>query len=341
MAVALALSVGACGWAEWPPAGRRITTSAPPPQATQDAEPAPAAAAAPIPAEPPESVLVREGDTVYALSNLYQVSVRGIIEANDLKPPYRLVTGQRLLLPREVRHIVARGDSLSGIARQYGVDQTEIARLNALDPPYTIQTGRQLRVPRLPAGTPPAGAAPVSAPAPVTSAGVQSQSLPPPPPADAPQPPLPAEVPTAGAVREALETVSAPPPKAADGFVWPVRGQVVSTFGAKEKGLFNDGINIAAPQGTPVVAADGGVVVYAGNELRGFGNLVLLKHDGGWITAYAHNERLLVNRGDKVERGQRIAHVGATGNVRSPQLHFEVRRGKTPVDPRRFLSGDA
>ena len=112
---------------------------------------------------------------------------------------------------------------------------------------------------------------------------------------------------------------------------------MISSFGSKSKGLRNDGINIAAPRGAPVVAAENGVVVYAGNELRGFGNLVLIKHAGGWVSAYAHNDRLLVRRGDKVRKGQRIALVGSTGGVTSPQLHFELRKGKRARDPRKYL----
>ena len=114
-------------------------------------------------------------------------------------------------------------------------------------------------------------------------------------------------------------------------------GRVISSFGAKSKGLRNDGINIAAPRGTPVRAAENGVVVYAGNELRGFGNLVLIKHSGGWVSAYAHNEDLAVRRGDKVRKGQRIARVGSSGGVTTPQLHFELRKGKRARDPRKYL----
>jgi len=138
------------------------------------------------------------------------------------------------------------------------------------------------------------------------------------------------------AVRPAA--VPIPPPRTGQGFLWPVKGTVLSEFGAKASGLHNDGINIAAARGTPVRAADAGVIAYAGNELRGFGNLILIKHANDWITAYAHNERLLVKRGDSVRRGQSIAHVGATGNVAAPQLHFEIRRGSQAVDPRRYLS---
>jgi len=121
------------------------------------------------------------------------------------------------------------------------------------------------------------------------------------------------------------------------GFIWPVSGRVVSRFGSIGKGLQNDGINILARKGTPVRAAQNGVVAYAGNELRGFGNLLLVKHEGGWISAYAHNAELLVRTGQKVRRGQVISRVGSTGSVDKPQLHFELRRGNRAVNPERYL----
>ena len=124
-----------------------------------------------------------------------------------------------------------------------------------------------------------------------------------------------------------------PPPRGSGKFLWPVNGKVVSLFGVKEGGQHNDGINIAAPLGTPVHAADNGVVAYAGNELRGFGNLLLIRHADGWVSAYAHCDALLVKRGDEVKRGQVIARVGQTGAVSSPQLHFELRKAGTAVDP--------
>ncbi len=120
-------------------------------------------------------------------------------------------------------------------------------------------------------------------------------------------------------------------------FLWPLRGKILSGYGAKDGGLFNDGINIAARRGESVVAAGDGVVVYAGNEIRGFGNLVLIKHANGWMTAYAHNDRLLVRRGERVRRGQTIAKAGSSGGVASPQLHFEVRKGSRAVDPVKYL----
>lgn len=124
-----------------------------------------------------------------------------------------------------------------------------------------------------------------------------------------------------------------PAPRSAGKFLWPVNGKVISPFGPKDGGQHNDGINIAAPLGTPVRAAENGVVVYAGNELRGFGNLLLIRHADGWVSAYAHCDSLLVKRGASVNRGQVIARVGQSGNVTSPQLHFELRKGAQAVDP--------
>jgi murein DD-endopeptidase MepM/ murein hydrolase activator NlpD len=122
-------------------------------------------------------------------------------------------------------------------------------------------------------------------------------------------------------------------------FRWPVRGRVIAAFGPKPSGLQNDGINLAVPEGTPIKAAEDGVVAYAGNELKGYGNLVLVRHANGFVTAYANASDILVKRGEAVKRGQVIAHSGQTGNVTSPQLHFEIRKGATPVDPAQYLSG--
>ncbi|WP_428246977.1 peptidoglycan DD-metalloendopeptidase family protein [Ferrovibrio sp.] len=129
-----------------------------------------------------------------------------------------------------------------------------------------------------------------------------------------------------------------PPPRAGRTFAWPVRGRILSTFGQKPDGMHNDGINIAARAGSGVISAENGVVVYAGSEVRGFGNLVLVRHADGWITAYAHLDRVLVQKGQKVTRGQAIATVGSSGGVDQPQLHFEIRRGTQAVDPAKFLT---
>jgi len=122
-------------------------------------------------------------------------------------------------------------------------------------------------------------------------------------------------------------------------FRWPARGHIVQSFGEKG-GVKSDGINIALPEGTPVKAAENGVVAYAGNELKGYGNLVLIRHDNGFVSAYANNGDLKVKKGDAIRRGQVIATSGQSGNVTSPQLHFELRKGATPVDPMQYLSGN-
>jgi murein DD-endopeptidase MepM/ murein hydrolase activator NlpD len=123
-------------------------------------------------------------------------------------------------------------------------------------------------------------------------------------------------------------------------FAWPLRGPVISPFGAGGDGERNDGINIAAEQGTPIRAAAAGTVTYAGNELKGYGNLILIAHDDGYVTAYAHAQSMAVDRGDRVDRGQVIGAAGATGGVRQPQLHFEIRRGIRPVDPGLLLTAN-
>jgi murein DD-endopeptidase MepM/ murein hydrolase activator NlpD len=146
-----------------------------------------------------------------------------------------------------------------------------------------------------------------------------------------------AVAPQTGAV--GAEAPLAPQPAAeASGFRWPVRGRVISGFGKKPNGERNDGINLAVPEGTAVKAAEDGTVIYAGSELKSYGNLVLIRHTGGWVSAYAHNSELKVKRGDEVRRGQVIAASGMSGGVTTPQVHFELRKDAAPVDPLKHLS---
>lgn len=129
----------------------------------------------------------------------------------------------------------------------------------------------------------------------------------------------------------------APLNERASNFIWPVEGNVISRFGPKKNGLVNDGINIAAPEGEPIWAAAGGEVVYTGSEMKGYGNMVILKHNNGWMTAYGHASQILVSKGDNVKQGDLIAFVGKTGGVKQSQLHFGMREGNAPVDPERLL----
>lgn len=267
------------------------------------------------------AVTVRKGDTVYAIARRTNVSMRALIEANGLRPPYLLQIGQTLRLPAAMTHKVAKGDTLYDISRNYGVDMASLARANGLRSPYLIYPGQSLRLPS--GASAPRAVAVAKAPAPAASPSRTASASKP--------------TKTAAAAAASSKPVPAPAPRAARRFLWPVEGKVVSGFGPKGSGKHNDGINIAAAKGTPVRAAENGVVVYAGDRLKGFGNLLLVKHADGWMTAYAHNRVLKVARGDVVTRGQIIAEVGRTGSVTTPQLHFEVRQGKRAVDPVSYL----
>ena len=302
------------------------------------------------------AVIVKKGDSVYALSMRHAVSMRSIILANGLLPPFVLKIGQRIILPSEPVYRVRKGDSLSKIAESKDLSMYELVRLNALAPPYTIYAGQNLR---LPERSPPEGfknnasssgqrikiisvspnigksierKVAGAAPAPATKREKMPTWITVPKESVSKKPVI-----SKTSQRSIIRSISKPAPRAGKRFMWPVKGRVISTFGTKSKGLRNDGINIAAPLGTPVLAAENGVVVYAGNELRGFGKLILIKHSGGWVSAYAHNSSFSVKRGDTVNKGQRIARVGSSGGVSMPQLHFELRKGRRAQDPRKHL----
>jgi len=329
LAVMIAVAgLAGCGWAEWPPPGHAPS-------------PTPAARALPriFVADGP-AITVQAGETVFGLARRHKVPPRAIIEANNLKPPYRLLVGQRLTIPSGTEHEVRAGETIHTIAARYGGDPYELARINGVRPPYTLKIGEKLMIPnaRVASLAPRPGSAPAAERPPIEGPRAPTvESLAPPESvAPSPAPPAPDPPQAASPARAPDETVDA----AVGGsgrLAWPVRGRVISGYGAKEKGLRNDGINIAAPKGAPIRAAESGTVAYAGNELRGFGNLLLIRHANGLVTAYAHADEILVKRGDTVSRGQIVARVGNTGGVPSPQLHFEVRQGRRAVDPEPYL----
>jgi murein DD-endopeptidase MepM/ murein hydrolase activator NlpD len=282
---------------------------------------------APQPSAPhPDKVAVQSGETLYAISRRYDVPVRSLIEANGLAPPYSLNSGRTLVVPQIRQHVVQAGDTLYSVSRVYGVDTSTLARANGIEAPYVVRIGQVLLLP-----------APVETAGTRSAAPVIQATAPAAAPAPAEPAPAPTTAPPAAADERIAVTLPPPPPNSGRSFLWPVNGRIVGRYGGGVGGTHNDGINIAAPEGTPVIAADAGTVAYAGNELRGYGNLVLVKHADGWMTAYAHNAALLVKRGDKVRRGQAIARVGATGAVGEPQLHFEIRHGARAIDPGDYL----
>lgn len=279
----------------------------------------------------PNSVIVQKGDTLYSLSRKYKVPLRGLIEENHLSEPYTLNVGQNLRLPVRQTHTVAKGDTLYSISRKYNVDITSLSRTNGLEAPYTLNVGQVLALPESLAST--------TSYANDTAGGSSSYSYSK---TTTPAKQTPQKIASARAAPTSKKITKSAPQKTVSTyrktkFIWPVNGTVVSNFGVVGKGRKNDGINIKAALGTNVKAADKGVVAYAGNELKGFGNLVLIKHADGYITAYAHNDRIYVKKGQQVLRGEKIATVGSTGSVNTPQLHFEVRAGKKAVNPRSYL----
>ncbi len=278
------------------------------------------------------AVMVRSGDSVNAIAQRYRLNTRDIIDANNLVPPYHLRENQRLLLPPPAEHKVGRNDTLLRLSKMYDVSISEMVRLNALSEPYKLQAGQALRLPaRMNASTFDMNAREEA----IVQVSPESQRV-----ALIPKAPATADTGERPLLARSLSDMSLKPLNGVRGdFAWPVQGRVISKYGPKTGGLFNDGLNIAAARGTPVNAAAAGTVVYAGNDLQSYGNMILLRHPGGFVTAYSHLAETTVKRGAAVIKGQKIGTVGSTGTVAEPQLHFEIRKGSQTYDPVRFLGG--
>jgi len=291
---------------------------------------------------------VSGSERLWDIAQRYRLSMEDIITVNNLSAPYALARGQRLTLPPPRTYTVHSDDSLYDISRTFGISTTQLAYQNNLQPPYRLSAGQVLKLPSVNGVTRPAPEsmvvraqkvdavekmelAPPSSVAAASRSSIESAPLAPPGAVSS----VPVAIPKPVAVAATSADI---PARAGTTFAWPVRGKVISGYGPKAGGLHNDGINIAAARGTAVKAADNGVVVYAGNELRGFGNLVLVKHADRWVTAYAHMDNITVARGQVVKVGQSIGTVGSTGSVSSPQLHFEVRRGTAALNPAVYLA---
>ena len=255
---------------------------------------------------------VRSGDNLYDLAARYQVTPQSIIQENNLVAPFTLRTGQSLKIIPPLTHIVRFGDSINLISQRYAVSPYQLAQLNNLNAPFELTVGQRLQLPMsldfsiLDTGVPD-GASPT------VTVFVPSQPS---------QPRKKFVAPKLGAV----------------GFNWPVEGEIITEFGPSARGVHNDGVNIAANMGAPVTVSATGTVAFVGDNIKNFGKLVLVKHDGGIITAYAHLDSILVREGDVLAAGDAIGNVGATGRVSRPQLHFEIRKSRQPIDPRSLIS---
>ena len=335
-------------------ASREITGSASAPAPQQVAQPAPQPSWS---WEGGTAITAAQNDTAYTLAKRYNVPADAIVQSNNLSGPLAIRPGQRLVIPKyhdttivtgsvpqprqtalapssggQHVHIVAPGETLSKISRTYKVPLSAIAKTNGIEPHTQVKIGDQLAIPgvRAPQAakqTPPAALAqqqPAIAP--------PQQKVAAAPPVSTARSITPAADNPAPAETKPVTTAATMPT-----FRWPVRGRVINGFGPKTAGAQNDGINVAVPEGTPIKAAEDGVVAYAGNELKSYGNLVLVRHANGYVTAYAHASEILVKRDEPIKRGQVIAKSGQTGNVTAPQLHFEIRKGSSPVDPMPYL----
>ena len=288
-------------------------------------------------------ITVAPGDTLYSVAKKYGTSVDELAKKNNLTEPYNLSVGQKLVVAtvadRQTNKIiveqqktttrvglqeitVAPGDTLYSLSRRYSVPVNDLAVMNNLTAPFTLSVGQRLKVPDL-------ESAPIrtATGTPVATLSGATQS---------------GDVKTAAQPKEKISsdpTQKLPKltARSSSKFSWPVQGKVLSHYGAKSDGLFNDGINIAAARGTAVKAAENGVVAYAGNEVKGMGNLIIIQHSGGWMTVYAHMDSMSVRRGAKVSVGQKIGTVGETGKVDQPQLHFEIRKGTKAYNPSSYL----
>lgn len=270
--------------------------------------------------------VVQPGDTLRGVGNRTGAGSEAIARANGLIAPYALRAGQKLQVPGGRYHLVAEGETGIAIAAAYGVAWSRIVAVNGLSEPYMLRRGQRLLLP----GDAPARAPGIEQraaafrididdvltggqPAAADNAPVAVASR-------APKP-LPSNVPIAQ------------PARLSGSFVWPLKGMILSRFGPGESGAKNNGIDIAAPMGTPIRAAADGVVAYAGDKVAVFGGLVLLNHGSNWVSAYGHASRVDVVRGQKVTKGQVIGLVGDTGYASKPKLHFELRKDRVPVNP--------
>ena len=351
----------------------------------------------------PGTIVVRRGDTLYALAREHNTTIEKLADANAIKPPYTLRVGQVLKLetdtqksesvvnvkqksvvkteskpaekpkvenkPEPKKNViekktdvrvplktvtVAKGDTLYSLSRRYEIPVNDLAVMNGLSAPFALSVGQKIRVPNLPeakvagikdvqqsktvtkTATTKLNSKPAtkvtekptkteSKPTQKASQNTQQKTT---------QKETKITKQTAKPVAEKSQPIAA---RSSSKFSWPVRGTILSHYGAKNGGLYNDGINISATLNAAVNAAENGVVAYAGNEVRGMGNLIIIQHEGGWMTVYAHLNSMSVRRGARVSVGQKIGTVGQTGKVTKPQLHFEIRKGTKSYNPVNYL----
>ena len=248
------------------------------------------------------TITVYEGDSLYSISKREGVSIKSIIKANKLEPPFTLYKGDRLIIATPKIHIVKKGHTLYDIANCYEVSISDIMKINQLKNNDKIYLGDKLLIPLYD-----------------NTNQTNCNNI------------------TKVTITKEVNKTSEKKKNNNYSYMWPVKGKIISKFGLLAKGLRNDGINISADIGNPVLAIESGKIVYAGNEIQAFGNLILIKHHNDKTSAYAHLDKINVKKGESVNKGQIIALVGNSGKVSIPQLHFEIRDKDGPLDPLKYL----
>lgn len=329
------------------------------------------------PAASGQTVEVHAGDTISAIALRHHVTVSALSDINNLGPNATIKPGQKLVLPAgahasasmaadtpraapaklpvakasrtpeapapanwDGKHTLRAGESIYGVARHYKTTAAELQRVNDIADPARVRVGTVLKVPSASPGAVPH---PDAEPAPARTARAPAPQ--------ASEPATPAGITPGVRVLNQPERTAALSKRANDAdpapatpvhantvhFPWPARGKVIGTFGKRPDGGNSEGIKIQVPMGTDVRAVEGGKVIYASSEMQTYGNLVLIQHDNGWVSAYGHADRLMVKPEDIVRKGQVIAKSGRTGSADQPQLHFELRQGSRPMDPLAYL----
>ena len=248
------------------------------------------------------TITVYEGDSLYSISKREGVSIKSIIKANKLEPPFTLYKGDRLIIAKPKVHIVKKGHTLYDIANCYEVSISDLMKINQLKNNDKIYLGDKLFIPLYD-----------------NTNQTNCNNI------------------TKVTITKEVNKPTEKKKKNNYSYMWPVKGKIISKFGLLAKGLRNDGINISADIGNPVLAIESGKIVYAGNEIQAFGNLILIKHYNDKTSAYAHLDKINVKKGESVNKGQIIALVGNSGKVSIPQLHFEIRDKDGPLDPLKYL----
>ena len=285
--------------------------------------------------EHPSFIVATSQDDLNSIANSFDVRITDLMRINSLKPNSKIRTGQKIYLPNNKYYTSKPNQSLAQIAKLFDVDVGVIAKANNIKFPYKVRLGQTLKIPsnkvsvaeievlnKIDTNTYDAiNLDPIFSKNTTSKTNIATESHP------------------AGKIKTSIKPISLIKEQVfgKKPYIWPVSGKVVTKFGTASDGTRHDGINIECPENTPIQAIDNGVVVYAGNELRGYGNLVILKHNDGTLSAYAHQKDIIVVKHQTVAQFEVIGLVGATGHVKHPQLHLAIRKGSKAVNPEKYL----